>query len=68
MFMSVLGHEAASKKQVHSLFSTQTFQRALTASVNSCVETECSFSGVTKSDRDWRKVPESDVRRVQATP
>ena len=25
---------------------------------------ECSFSGVTKSGRVWRKVPESDARSV----
>ena len=42
----------------HSL--TQTFRRALTASVDSCVEIqiECPFGGVTKSGRVWRKVPE----------
>ena len=27
-------------------------------------EKECPFSGVTKSDRVWRKVPESDARSV----
>ena len=27
---------------------------------------ECLFSGVTKSGRVWRKVPESDARRVCA--
>ena len=27
---------------------------------------ECPFSGVTKSDRVWRKVPESDARSVEA--
>ena len=48
----------------HSL-STQTFRRALTASVDSCAEMkECPFSGVTKSGRVWRKVPESDARSV----
>ena len=26
---------------------------------------ECPFSGVTKSGRVWRKVPESDARSVQ---
>ena len=26
---------------------------------------ECPFSGVTKSSRVWRKVPESDARSVQ---
>ena len=28
---------------------------------------ECPFSGVTKSGRGWRKLPESDARSVQAT-
>ena len=28
---------------------------------------ECSFSGVTKSGRVWRKVPESDARSVHPT-
>ena len=28
---------------------------------------ECPFSGVTKSGRVWRKVPESDVRSVPRT-
>ena len=47
----------------HSLISTQTFQRALTASVDSCAEIKkCPFSGVTNSVRVWRKVPESDAR------
>ena len=52
----------------HSLnfISTQTFRRALTASVDTCadaeIESECPFSGVTKYGRVWRKVPESDVR------
>ena len=27
-------------------------------------DTECPFSGVTKSGRVWRKVPESDARSV----
>ena len=52
----------------YSHISTQTFQRVLTASVDSCAEIECPFSGVTKSGTDWRKVPESDAWRVQATP
>ena len=48
-----------------SLISTQNFQRALTASVNSSHgDKECPFSGVTNSDRVWRKVPESDARSV----
>ena len=29
---------------------------------------ECPFSGVNKSGRVWRKVPESDVRSVTCTP
>ena len=29
-----------------------------------CVGKECPFSGVTKSGRVWRKVPESDSRSV----
>ena len=28
---------------------------------------ECPFSGVTKSDRVWRKMPESDARSVSHT-
>ena len=28
---------------------------------------ECPFSGVTKSGRVWRKVPESDARSVAST-
>ena len=51
MFTWVLG--------THSLISTQTFRRALTASVDSCTEIK---SGVTKSGKVWRKVPESDAR------
>ena len=52
----------------HSLISTQTFRRVLTASVDSCTGIECPFSGVTKSGRVWRKVPESDAQSVQCTP
>ena len=29
-----------------------------------CGDKECSFSGVTKCGRVWRKVPESDARSV----
>ena len=51
----------------HSLISTKTFGRALTASVDSCAEIkECPFNGVTKSGRVWRKVPEGDARSVIA--
>ena len=48
------------------IISTQTFRRALTASVDSCAEMKSTypFSGVTKSGRVWRKVPESDARSV----
>ena len=44
----------------HSLIGTRTFRRALTASLDSCAEVtwECPFSGVSKSGRVWRKVPE----------
>ena len=46
---------------------TGTFRRALTASLDSCAgDKECPFSGVTKSGRVWRKVPESDARSVTA--
>ena len=40
----------------YSHISTQTFWRALTASLDSCAKIECHFSGVTKSGRVWRKV------------
>ena len=50
----------------HSLISTRTFRRALTASVDSCAEIECLFNGVTKSGRVWRKVPESEARSALA--
>ena len=45
----------------YSHISTRTFRRALTASLDSCAEIK---SGVTKSDRVWRKVPESDAQSV----
>ena len=47
----------------YSHISTRTFRRALIASVGSCTEIKstCRFSGVTKCDRVWRKVPESDI-------
>ena len=48
----------------HSLISTETFRRALTGSVDSCAETECPFSGVTKSGRVWKNGSESDSRSV----
>ena len=44
----------------YSHISTRTFRRALTASLDSCAEIKsAAFSGVTKSGRVWRKVPES---------
>ena len=46
--------------------STQTFRRALTASVDSCAEIK-SVPSVTKSCRVWRKVPESDAQSVGKT-
>ena len=49
----------------YSDISTQTFWRALTASVDSCAEIKSApFGGVTKSGRVWRMVPESDARSV----
>ena len=50
----------------YSHISTGTVWRALTASLDSCAEIkiECLFSGVTKSGRVWRKVPESGARSV----
>ena len=30
------------------------------------IKIECPFSGVTKSGRVWRKVPESDARSVES--
>ena len=42
-------------------------QRVLTMSVDSCTETECPFSGITKSGRVWRKVPESDALSMTGT-
>ena len=47
--------------------STRTFRRALTASVDSCAETEYPFSGITQSGRAWRWVPESDARSVDSS-
>ena len=53
----------------YSHISTRSFRRALTASLDSCAEikVECPFSGVTKSSRVWRKVPESGARSVGLT-
>ena len=53
----------------HSLISTQTFRRALTASGEQLRgDKEYPFSGVTKSDRVWRKVPVRDARSVHRVP
>ena len=51
----------------YSHISTRTFRRALTASVDSCAEIKSAptDSGVTRSGRVWRKVPESGVRSVR---
>ena len=50
----------------YSRISIRTFRRALTASLDRQIrgDKECPFSGVTKSGRVWRKVPESDARSV----
>ena len=49
----------------HSLISTQTFRRALTASLDSLRGgKEYPFSDVTKSCRVWRTVPENGARSV----
>ena len=55
----------------YSHISTRIFRRALTASLDSCAEIKGGhfsgvsvFSGVTKSGRVWRKVPESGARSV----
>ena len=51
----------------YSHISTRTFRRALTASLDSGGDKECPLSGVTKSCRVWRKVPESGARSVPWT-
>ena len=50
------------------VISTRTFRRALTASLPEQMrgDKECPFSGITKSGRVWRKVPESDAQSVIA--
>ena len=48
----------------YSHISTGTFRGALTASLDSCAEIKSTFSGVTKSGKIWRKVPEIDARSV----
>ena len=49
------------ESDARSVISTQTFGRALTASVDSCAEIN---SAPTNSGQVWRKVPESDARSV----
>ena len=51
----------------HSLISTQTFSEG-TDRVGGqlCGDKECPFSGITKSGRVWRKVPESNAWSVGA--
>ena len=53
----------------YSHISTRTFRRALTASLHGQLrgDKECPFSGVTKSGRVWRKVPESYAGSVPTT-
>ena len=46
----------------HSVVSTQTFWRALTASLDSCAEIRSN--GITNFGRVWRKVPESKAWSV----
>ena len=52
-----------------SLISTRTFRRVLHDHVAKQLrgDKECPFSGVTKSGRVWRKVPESGARSVEVT-
>ena len=52
----------------HSLISTRTFRRALTASfLHLRGDKECPFSGVIKFVRVWGKVPEGDAGSVGKT-
>ena len=50
----------------YSHISTRTFRRALPDRVAGQLrgDKECPFSGVTKSGRVWRKVPENGARSV----
>ena len=48
----------------HSLISTQTFRRALTASVDCCAEIKSARFSYATEPRVWRKMPESDARSV----
>ena len=50
------------ESDARSVISTQTFRRALTASVDSCAEVKsaCPFSGVSNAGKVWSKVRESE--------
>ena len=64
MFTCMLGRYVAS---FHSLVSTQTFRRGLTAAVDSCAEIKSvPFSGVTNSCTEFggKRCSECDVRSV----
>ena len=56
----ILGAVRSMIHDFHGLIITQTFRRALTASVDKSLP----FSGVTSSGGVWRKVPESDAPGV----
>ena len=61
--------EGAGKRCSECDQCTQTFRRALTASVDSCAEIKSGpFNDVTKSGRVWRKVPENGARSVSSCP
>ena len=49
---------------IYSHISTQTFRRALTASVDCCAEIKSAPQWRNLSGRVWRKVPESGARKV----
>ena len=52
----------------YSHISTQAFRRVLTRVAGQLRgDKECPFSGITKSGRVWRKVPESDAQSVVKT-
>ena len=52
----------------YSHISTRTFRRALNCVTGQLLgDKECPFSGITKSGRVWRKVPESDAQSMVKT-
>ena len=63
MFMYMFGCYVAFTASLvccfHSLIGIQTFRRALTALVDSCMETRGPYGGVTNSGRVWRNVLEN---------